>query len=725
MVCLLLQTNLMADKPKTQEREYSSRVKNARSEAIRTIQGPLKRANTARKLSEIQTWANGVETNLRNANFDDGEVEHVLGWVRQEIKAKRKALFKAGAREAGRLIKGEREGTSGRVRKIISELEGLRGGLPAVSEQKIFDILQGALERKKTPAKKAPVKQTTPRTQPQPRRKIRTAMKLALGALIAAAVGTCGTASIYGLSRQNTDDIEFPHDGAEFALDDLTTEEKIAQLMYGSAYGSRAADIADRALNHRRLSFAPDFMDWVTDWLKSDENIGGVHLFRSDARDLEETNRTVIEIMSKSKIPPFISMDIVGGYTRHLGLTREDARQYGVPEDFLQIAEENGNLELPSEEDLGRAFEALETEAEKIEFRKKMEQYGQAIGLMCRDLGLVINFAPVMDMVTDVDGESFMAKNDETYGENLHTIMMLSFHYIKGFQQVDGVTIGPKHFTGTGMIEVNLHEEELQSVSGMEARDGSFMPFKDAIHGRLLTDRIHPQVYKFDMQLRRYLLDIERLEAAGNTEGLTRKRAQYAEFLAKYDLTPADVPEDFMTTEPVDVMMVGHAQNFMNEETPASMSDEMVARRLQENLEFQGLTITDDLSMGVVDAHYRNGAEGCGGCSTGNGYSQQGEIFAQALVSGVTMPMVLHETGELDSITHRVSQAIETEEDFNSDRRGRPTLNLTMAEIDARVTMVLDQKVELGLLDTRVASDGTVIYINTAQDYVSSTLAYQ
>ena len=538
-------------------------------------------------------------------------------------------------------------------------------------------------------------------------------------------VGVAGiTLLLFALTREKAHEIDFPHEGEQFTLQDLTLREKIAQLMHGSPYGSPTARAIDAGLNHQKVDFGltRGLSDWLTDWLKSDETIGGIHLFRADARSIDEANRTAIELTAQSRIPPFISMDVVGGYTKHLGLTREDARAYGVPEKFLKIAEENGNLELPSQEDLGRTFESLKTQAERIEFRKDMELYGAAMGRLCRDLGITINFAPVMDLVEDVDGTNFMAIHDETYGSKIHTVMVLSFHYIKGFQKVDGAMAGPKHFTGTGKVEGNIHEERKQDLSTMGIRDGSILPFENAIQGELFHSRIHPQSYPFDSRLRQLERDIRYLEQVleyriregkphDDIKGqLAQKRQDRDKFLRKHNLNGQLVPEGFTRMAPITGLMAGHAQTILNPDTPGSLSQEMMRIRVAHNLAFDGILWTDDLTMGSVQAH-----ASATGCSEELD-DRMAEVYTQALAAGATMPMTLHHSGSLDAIVERVQQAIDEGEDFDGD--GTP--DITMATIDRRVRAVLDQKAELGLL----SREGSV-YTNTALEYFQGTRAFQ
>ena len=550
------------------------------------------------------------------------------------------------------------------------------------------------------------------------------------------------TAILYKATREDANEIEFPHDGREFTVEGMSLRDKIAQLFHGSSYSHRTFDLADRALNHRKLKLGSfmDFSDWLLDFLKSNETIGGLHLFRSDARTLDETNRTAIETMAKSKIPPFITMDIVGGYTNHIGLTQKEVEEYGVPEEFLEIAKKGGTV-LPSQEALGKAFDKLVYDRDyegQIQFRKQMEDYGKAIAKMCRDIGIVLNFSPVLDTVENTEGDQFMEKNDETYGSSVHTVMVLGFHYMKGFQKVPGVMIAPKHFAGTGKMPSNPHKTEDIGISTMNVTDGSILPFKDAIQGTLFSDSVAID-YSLDYKIWSLKHRIKNLKIA--LRGRSKKSRGYRsrqnelgmlEQVLKNLCEKYDISRQLTSMPPVNGVMVGHAQNFMNPKTPGSLSPEIINRRLRRMLGFKGIAWTDDLSMGAIDFHLENGNNENSNDSgvnksdattaSKNSLSDTpADRFVKALIAGATVPMILHRTGHLDNIAERVKRAIEEGEDFNGD--GKP--DLTMQMINERVRMVIDQKAQLGLLLRARKKDANTVYINNSKRYMSRTRAFR
>ena len=142
---------------------------------------------------------------------------------------------------------------------------------------------------------------------------------------------------------------------------------------------------------------------------------------------------------------------------------------------------------------------------------------------------------------------------------------------------------------------------------------------------------------------------------------------------------------------PVDGIMVGHALSFMDLNTPGTLSTDVIQHRLRDKLGFDGVVWTDDLSMGAIQNYSQK--DGC---------NNSGVLFQNAFMAGATMPMLLHNSGDLDQIVAAVEVAIEKGE-------------MSMEDVDARVQQVLELKVKIGLLTK--TSDGH--YVNRAKDYLS------
>ena len=88
---------------------------------------------------------------------------------------------------------------------------------------------------------------------------------------------------------------------------------------------------------------------------------------------------------------------------------------------------------------------------------------------MLRDVGINMNLAPVMDVVT-VDGNEVIG--DRAYGSDAQLVSRLGVDYITALQSA-GVIATTKHFPGHGHTDVDSHyglpvvklpEAELRSV---------------------------------------------------------------------------------------------------------------------------------------------------------------------------------------------------------------------------------------------------------------------
>ncbi len=171
-----------------------------------------------------------------------------------------------------------------------------------------------------------------------------------------------------------------------------------------------------------------------------------------------------------------------------------------------------------------------------------------------RLLGFNMNFAPVVDVIDETRGKSFNGLYSRSFGKSKAEVVEFATEYLENLQA--GGCLGClKHFPGLGASEVDSHEEL-------------------------------PIVY------------------------LTREELYEVDLLPYRRLIP---------TKKVHAVMVAHASypRFDLQETdengkllPSSLSYNIVTKLLREELEFEGLIITDDLEMGAIVKNYGIG-EAC------------------------------------------------------------------------------------------------------------------
>lgn len=171
-----------------------------------------------------------------------------------------------------------------------------------------------------------------------------------------------------------------------------------------------------------------------------------------------------------------------------------------------------------------------------------------------RMLGFNMNFAPVVDVIDEARSKTYNGLYSRAFGKSKSEVAEFAAQYVEGLREKDCLGC-LKHFPGLGASAVDSHEEL-------------------------------PSVY------------------------LTREE------MFEIDLLP--YRRLFEETE-VDSVMVAHAgyPRFDLQETdengkllPSSLSFNIVTKLLREELNFQGLAITDDLEMGAIVKSYGIG-EAC------------------------------------------------------------------------------------------------------------------
>lgn len=209
----------------------------------------------------------------------------------------------------------------------------------------------------------------------------------------------------------------------------LTLEEKIGQLFMVAAYSG------GKDLNYSTIK--P---------LVEQGKIGGVIYMQGNAEaQITQTN----ELQSISKVPILIGMDAEWG----LGMRLTGVRDY------------------PKQMSLGAT--------RNIEF---VEEMGASVGSQLKNIGVHINFAPVVDVNNNPLNPII---NFRSFGENKNLVAALGQAYMKGLEKV-GVTAVAKHFPGHGDVSVDSHYDlPVINKSIKELEDLELFPFKRLINNGL------------------------------------------------------------------------------------------------------------------------------------------------------------------------------------------------------------------------------------------------
>ncbi|MDH6312392.1 beta-N-acetylhexosaminidase [Parabacteroides sp. PFB2-10] len=209
-------------------------------------------------------------------------------------------------------------------------------------------------------------------------------------------------------------------------FDTLTLDERIGQLFM---------PVANPTTDNRNIQLLMRYVN--------EAKIGGILFHKGDAvTQAEVTNR----VQKASKIPMLVSLDGEWGLSMRLdGTTR-------FPKNMMLGAIEDINL---------------------------IEAYGEEVGRQCNEMGIHINFAP------DVDVNSNMANpviGIRSFGEDPDAVAEKGIAYARGIEK-KGVLSVAKHFPGHGDTSDDSHHTLPAVRHSMERLDSvELLPFKRYIY---------------------------------------------------------------------------------------------------------------------------------------------------------------------------------------------------------------------------------------------------
>ena len=236
-------------------------------------------------------------------------------------------------------------------------------------------------------------------------------------------------------------------------------------------------------------------------------HIGGVNLLGRNVKDEPQVKKLISDLQDISKTPLFIGVDQEGGTVVRFKFLKELQPQLKITSTI---------------------------EAEKIAFDRAVE---------LRDLGVNMNFSPVVDYVSN--NKSYLYKR--TFGRNADETGELGSAMVDGYFK-GGVIAVVKHFPGYGNVVLNPHTDE--SVLPIERGEfeNNLIPFKKALANKntqavMTAHIVIPEIdskpatlsYKFMTEILRQELgfdgvvitdDIEMVSAGSSVEDIAVKAIQ-------------------------------------------------------------------------------------------------------------------------------------------------------------------------------------------------------
>ncbi|MCI8575078.1 MAG: beta-N-acetylhexosaminidase [Bacilli bacterium] len=288
-------------------------------------------------------------------------------------------------------------------------------------------------------------------------------------------------------------------------LKDMTLEEKIGQMLI---------------ISNRTPNMTIELENTLTQIQP-----GGFIFFSENFTTKSSSLNLINEISATSKIPMILSVDQEGGRVQ-------------------RIKSQNDIVvtDIPPMSDIGTTGD-----------RNKAYEIGTTIGNDLKQFGLNMDFAPVLDVLTNNENKSILGRS---FGSDYTLVSDLGISVAKGLKDV-GIIPVYKHFPGHGSTTIDSHYDlPVLSKTKEELLNTDLIPFQKAI---------------------------------------------------KND---------------AEVIMIGHLAipNITNDQTPSSLSKEIITNLLKKELNYNGIVITDALNMKALTKHYN-----------------ESQIYEMAINAGVDM----------------------------------------------------------------------------------------
>lgn len=262
-------------------------------------------------------------------------------------------------------------------------------------------------------------------------------------------------------------------------------------------------------------------VDSQTKELLSEVSPGGVCLFARNIKTLEQTRRLNEQIRENLQVEPIISIDQEGGLVDRL-------RRVITPMPSARAIRQNGDL---------AAARLL----------------GKVTGEILRILGLNMNFAPVMEILSEEREKLSNGLYSRSFGRSPGEVLGYTMVYLRGLQR-EGILGCLKHFPGLGAGEIDSHDE---------------MPLIPLSHDELIEKDLAPYIELF----------LFRRDEEDRVKAVMVGHGGYP----KIDLIEEVIGGKIL---------------------PASVNKNIVTELLREELGYENLVLTDDLEMGAITKHY-------------------------------------------------------------------------------------------------------------------------
>ena len=274
---------------------------------------------------------------------------------------------------------------------------------------------------------------------------------------------------------------------------------------------------------------------------------------------------------------------------------------------FLGVDQEGGRVDrMPPEVD--RTPSAGQV-GQSENWNEMGAAYGTLLSAECAAFGFNLDFAPCLDIWSNPENTVI---GDRAFGRDWETVSDFGFHAVQAMEEAGNVVPVVKHFPGHGDTSTDSHVD---------------LPVVD----KTLDDLRQGELAPFDMAL------------SGEYWGEP-----------KMDPAPAVMVAHILVTQ-------------IDPDLPASLSPKVVTGLLRQEMGYEGMVCTDDLTMGAISNTYG-----------------MGEAAVMAVEAGCDLLLVCHGADNLTAARDALLEAVET---------GR----ISQERLDESVYRILSVKQSYGL----------------------------
>ena len=274
---------------------------------------------------------------------------------------------------------------------------------------------------------------------------------------------------------------------------------------------------------------------------------------------------------------------------------------------FLGVDQEGGRVDrMPPEVD--RTPSAGQV-GQSENWNEMGAAYGTLLSAECAAFGFNLDFAPCLDIWSNPENTVI---GDRAFGRDWETVSDFGFHAVQAMEEAGNVVPVVKHFPGHGDTSTDSHVD---------------LPVVD----KTLDDLRQGELAPFDMAL------------SGEYWGEP-----------KMDPAPAVMVAHILMTQ-------------IDPDLPASLSPKVVTGLLRQEMGYEGMVCTDDLTMGAISSTYG-----------------MGEAAVMAVEAGCDLLLVCHGADNLTAARDALLEAVET---------GR----ISQERLDESVYRILSVKQSYGL----------------------------